>query len=62
MKKLINDYCTYVVFLSIIFLCWAGAEYYFEGGVHPSSVDTGVGAILACYMTQDYNRRIRKED
>ena len=62
MKKLIDDLCTWVLFLAVIFLCWAGAEYYIEGGVYPSEVDTYVGAILAWYMTQDYNRRIRKED
>jgi len=62
MKKLIDDLCTWTLFLSVIFLCWAGAEYYFEGSVNPSTVDTGVATILAWYMTQDYNRRIRKED
>lgn len=62
MKKLIDDLCIWTLFLAVIFLCWAGAEYYFEGGVYPSDVDTVVGAILAWYMTQDYNRRIRKEE
>lgn len=62
MKKLIADHCIWVQFLAVIFLCWAGAEYYFEGGVYPSKVDTVVGAILAWYMTKDYNHRILKED
>lgn len=62
MKKLIDDLFTWGLFLFAIGLCWAGAEYYFEGGVNPSTVDTAVAMILAWYMTQDYNRRIRKED
>ena len=62
MKKLIDDLCTWYVFLAVICLCWAGAEYYFEGGVYPSEVDTVVGAVLAWYMTRDYNHRIRKGD
>lgn len=61
MKKKIDNFCIWTLFLAVICLCWAGAEYYFEGGVNPSSVDTVVAMILAWYMTQDYNRRIRKE-
>ena len=62
MKKLIDDLFTWSLILFVIALCWAGAEYYYEGGVNPSTVDTGVAMILAWYMTQDYNRRIRKEN
>lgn len=62
MKKLIDDLFTWSLILFVIGLCWAGAEYYFEGSVNPSDVDTAVAMILAWYMTQDYNRRIRKED
>lgn len=62
MKKLMEEYCTWAMFLAVIALCWAGAEYYFEEAVTASIVDTVVAMILAWYMAQDYNRRIRKED
>lgn len=62
MKKLIDNLFAWTLFLVVISLCWAGAEYYYEGSVNPSTVDTVVGMILAWYMVMDYNHRIRKED
>lgn len=61
MKKL-DNFCIWALFLAVICLCWAGAEYYFEDSVNPSYVDTAAAMILAWYMTQDYNRRIHKEE
>lgn len=62
MKKWSNDLLTWAIFNLIIALCWAGAEYYIDGAVVPQTVDTLVGMLLGWYMTQDYNRRIRKEE
>lgn len=61
MKKWCDDLFTWAIFNLVVALCWAGAEYYYEGAVVPSDVDTVIGMLLAWYMTQDYNRRIKKE-
>lgn len=62
MEKIIDELCAFLLFFVVVCLCWAGAEYYIEGGVYPSTVDTYVASILALYMAKDYTRRIRKED
>lgn len=38
-------------------LIWIGAEYVFEGTVHSSTVDTGVGLALAYLMTERWFER-----
>ena len=46
----------YVVVYIIADLCWVGAEYLFEGGVHSSKVDGYVMALLTCYIVKDLKR------
>lgn len=52
----VGNIMMYVVVYIIADLCWVGAEYLFEGGVHSSKVDGYVMALLTCYIVKDLKR------
>lgn len=50
----------YAFILTILTLCWVGAEYVFEGAVHSSKVDSWIACLLSYYMTKELFHLDRK--
>lgn len=50
----------YAFILTILTLCWVGAEYVFEDTVHSSKVDCWIACLLSYYMTKELFHLDRK--